>query len=257
MAVVILIIGLIVGGVLSGRELIKAAEIRSVVRQVEEFNVAVNAFKGKFGCLPGDCLDAEDFGFGDTAGNADGYIGCAYDDMVPCENLDVTTETGEYVNFWYHLSAANLIPFSLQPYDDSDTTNQFAGNGFTPPSKLRPKTAPTSPAGATLGWVIRNSIMHARAVPAHNFSLGIRAVSYNSESSYYHGADVYMIDSKMDDGYPWQGSVLEWAFSVDSVGPPVGYIVHNGGGCANFAVTPVAYNLATTTTCSPMIRASF
>lgn len=66
-----------------------------------------------------------------------------------------------------------------------------------------------------------------------------------------------MIDSKMDDGYPWTGNVVEWAFSIDSPGAPAGYIVHNGGGCSNFLASPVTYNIATTTTCSPIIKASF
>lgn len=185
MAIVLVIIGLLVGGVLSGSELIRAATIRATIRQVEGFDVAANAFRGKFNCLPGDCVNADELGFGDTAGDGNGYIGCAYDAMVPCENLGVSTETGEYINFWYHLSASGLIAETLSPYDDSDTTNQFAGNGFTPAAKLRAKTQPTSPAGATLGWTIRNSIMFNRVIPAHNFSLGMRAVSHHNEVVYY------------------------------------------------------------------------
>ena len=54
LAIVIVIIGLLVGGVLAGKELIKQAGIRTQINQFQEVNRAVNTFLAKYGQLPGD-----------------------------------------------------------------------------------------------------------------------------------------------------------------------------------------------------------
>src|ERR1019366_6843373 len=61
MSIVLVIIGLIVGSVLVGRDLIRAAELRSVISEVEKYKTAVMTFKGKYDCLPGDCANATTF----------------------------------------------------------------------------------------------------------------------------------------------------------------------------------------------------
>jgi prepilin-type N-terminal cleavage/methylation domain-containing protein len=63
MSIVIVIIGLIVGGIIVGDSLIHAANVRAAVRQLEEFDTAINNFKEKYNCLPGDCTDAWAYGF--------------------------------------------------------------------------------------------------------------------------------------------------------------------------------------------------
>jgi prepilin-type N-terminal cleavage/methylation domain-containing protein len=63
MAIVIVIIGLLIGGVLVGRDMISAAEVRAQVLQIEKYNTAANVFREKYACLPGDCKNATNFGF--------------------------------------------------------------------------------------------------------------------------------------------------------------------------------------------------
>lgn len=98
MSIVLLIIGLIVGGILVGNDLIVAAKVRATLLQIEQYTTALNAFKTKYGGLPGDIAasDADDLGLESRAGvtgsgdnnglieacNADGassnteYLGC-------------------------------------------------------------------------------------------------------------------------------------------------------------------------------------
>ena len=53
-----MIIGLIVGGVLVGRDLIAAAEVRAQITQIEKYQAAINTFKIKYNnYLPGDIPD--------------------------------------------------------------------------------------------------------------------------------------------------------------------------------------------------------
>jgi hypothetical protein len=60
---VLVIIGLIVGGIMVGGEMIKVAEIRSLVNQEEKFKTAAAAFFLKYNCIPGDCPNASTYGF--------------------------------------------------------------------------------------------------------------------------------------------------------------------------------------------------
>ena len=68
LSLVVVIIGLIVGGVLVGRDLINAAAIRSQISQLEGFDMAVSVFKQKYGALPGDIRNPQDFGLAYEAG---------------------------------------------------------------------------------------------------------------------------------------------------------------------------------------------
>lgn len=79
LSIVLVIVGLIVGGVLVGRDLISAAEVRAQISQIEKYNTAVNTFRGKFNAIPGDmsAATAAQFGFANaacagTAGYRDG-----------------------------------------------------------------------------------------------------------------------------------------------------------------------------------------
>lgn len=76
LSIVLVIIGLIVGGVLVGRDLINAAEVRAQISQIEKLQTAVATFKGKFGELPGDIsyANAVRFGFV-TTGCTDAITG--------------------------------------------------------------------------------------------------------------------------------------------------------------------------------------
>ncbi len=61
LSIVLVIIGLIVGGVMVGRSLIKAAEIQRASSQLMMFKTIFNTFQLKYGCEAGDCTHATDF----------------------------------------------------------------------------------------------------------------------------------------------------------------------------------------------------
>lgn len=117
LSIVLVIIGLIVGGVLVGKDLIEAAKIRSQVSQIEKYQTAANTFRLKYNCIPGDCKDAANFGLpargtwpgqGDGDGKIIGNRGCS-----SCTAGH--RQGGETVMFWVDLSASGLIDtnFSL------------------------------------------------------------------------------------------------------------------------------------------------
>src|SRR5579872_4320852 len=54
LAIVMVIIGLLVSGVLVGQDMIKAATLRSQLTQFSDLDTAVNTFNSKYGGIPGD-----------------------------------------------------------------------------------------------------------------------------------------------------------------------------------------------------------
>ncbi len=122
----LVIIGLIVGGVLTGQTLIAAAGVRAQITQIEKYNTAANTFFTKYGYLPGDipAVPAAQFGFrsrGTQPGQGDGN-----GILQACGSCDYQAAAwgflqnpGEPVMFWEDLSAAHLIEGSFTTADSS------------------------------------------------------------------------------------------------------------------------------------------
>ena len=125
LSIVLVIIGLLAGGVLVGRDLIAAAALRSQITQIEKYNAAANTFRAKYGFLPGDlpANQAAALGFatrtgayGDGDGN--GYVNGKYGASV----AQLPTLGGETVFFWTDLSAAKMIEGSFTYSADDGVT---------------------------------------------------------------------------------------------------------------------------------------
>mgnify|MGYP000373149386 CR=1 FL=1 len=58
LSVVLVIVGLLIGGLLSGQTLIRAAEIRSIATQFTVFNTSAQNFRMKYKAIPGDMTNA-------------------------------------------------------------------------------------------------------------------------------------------------------------------------------------------------------
>jgi prepilin-type N-terminal cleavage/methylation domain-containing protein len=119
MSIVLVIIGLIVGGILVGQQLILAATLRAQVTQIEGFKTAVATFRGKYNCIPGDCANATLFFPADPScrGNATrSYLAAA--NGLTCngngdgiiDNAGTANYDAERNLFWQHLSLAGLVP---------------------------------------------------------------------------------------------------------------------------------------------------
>lgn len=112
-AVVLVIVGLLLGGVLMGRDLVHNAEIVASVRDLERIKTGIATFKMRRG-IPGDYAGAEqrwgaapacpgNASTGSCNGNANSVI-------------DSFVFTGsEATFFWQHLGLANLIPGNFNP----------------------------------------------------------------------------------------------------------------------------------------------
>lgn len=130
LSIALLIIGLIVGGVLKGQELLESARLKSALSQVNEFRLATGVFMDKYNALPGDFDHASEY-ISPTLKNGNN------DGIIEGPGLSSSGSGHEALSYWQHLAAANLLPLSGQtPSSGVATFGQGApkakiGGGFT------------------------------------------------------------------------------------------------------------------------------
>ena len=117
LAIVLVILGLLVGGILSGQAMIRASEVRSVISEKEKYETAINYFKEKYDSLPGDMPDATAFwgSAGGTGSDATCFMNQTATSPATC-NGNGNGQTGnsafgydERFASWKHLANAGLI----------------------------------------------------------------------------------------------------------------------------------------------------
>lgn len=241
LAILLVMIGLLVGGVLVGRDLILTAEARAQIAQIESLRSATNTFRGKFDGLPGDLQSVQAllFGFNQTA---DGCNGTAQGFRDGNGNIEGATGTnslqaqgeGETAFFWADLSTAKLINDNF-PY--ASVTRPQCGTGLDIPQTALSQYFPAAKLGrGNYLYVAYMTQTDAGSLNRWGNYLGIAAVTsvQSSNVSIMSGASIpvtiaYAIDQKMDDGNPRTGIVI------------VGHLT-NGGGLGNFATWDLSSN---------------
>lgn len=84
MAIVLVIIGLLLGGIMQGQSLIRAANVRDLITTATDLSAAVSAFKERYQMLPGDHPTATaDIAGAVGNGNGNGVISAAESTNVP------------------------------------------------------------------------------------------------------------------------------------------------------------------------------
>ena len=94
-AIVLVIIGLLIGGVLKGQAMIQNAKVKRVVKSADEMRAAFYTFYDKFGAYPGDENLAASPPSDTNNGNGDGLIAAAeapfvFQDLVLAGIIDGT-----------------------------------------------------------------------------------------------------------------------------------------------------------------------
>jgi prepilin-type N-terminal cleavage/methylation domain-containing protein len=102
-AIVLVIIGLLLGGILKGQELINSAKVKNLANDFRVIPTYIYAFQDKFKALPGDDISATTHMSACAApcqnGNGNGVIN---------GNWNSVTATDESWQFWAHVRHANL-----------------------------------------------------------------------------------------------------------------------------------------------------
>lgn len=104
-AIVLVIIGLLLGGILKGQELITQGRIRNVSNDMQSMTAAINLYQGRYLALPGDDAGAA-ARWGITAPTpSTGTVG----DGVIAGAYNTATAADESRQFWLHLRRAGLV----------------------------------------------------------------------------------------------------------------------------------------------------
>ncbi len=191
-AIVLVIIGLLLGGVLKGQELITSARVRNIISQQDGIKAAFFGFLDRYRAYPGD-----------YAGAIANIPGCA-----TCQNgnnngqirtIAAGDVVDEQIAVWEHLSRAGFINGSYTYTAGAETT----------------ASAPTNPYGRYLQMIYDNVYDPAASAIRHNLKTGNQVPS-----------DILAeVDRKIDDGSGIGGSFRFSAYPGQSTGggtAPVG-----------------------------------
>ena len=203
LSIVLVIIGLIVGGILVGQDLIKAAQVRSTVAQIEKYNSAVNTFTTKYTGIPGDLNATVATGFGLNSGAGTAGLGDG-NGLIESALTGVNSSTSwgqEAGLFWVHLSQANLI---------DGVFNQTAASiaGAAPAVYTIASIAQILP----LAKIGRGNYISVGSTSGINYyyMAGVTATTAAgalTQSDQLTPIEAYNMDVKMDDGAPNTGVV--------------------------------------------------
>jgi prepilin-type N-terminal cleavage/methylation domain-containing protein len=104
-AIVLVIIGLLLGGVLKGQELITQAKIKNIANDLNGMSAAVYAYQDRYKKFPGDDDGAGRWS-GASTGGGDASVGTL---SVAAASACSSGTTGENCLFWNHLRRSGLI----------------------------------------------------------------------------------------------------------------------------------------------------
>jgi len=180
-AIVLVIIGLLLGGILKGQEMINQAKIKNVVSDFSGISAAYYGYQDRYRAIPGDDPNAATRWTGGVtaAGDGDGQVGGAYNVTCPAA---VVAATPESCKWWDHLRRAGFVAGSggQQPFNAvTGLLGVQTGNG-------------ASPVAATLG---------TDGSATGGFA-GLIVCSANLPDKI-----AIAVDTQMDDGVPVSGTV--------------------------------------------------
>lgn len=178
LAIVLVIIGLLLGGVLKGQELINSAKVKNLANDFRTIPVYIYGYQDKFKALPGDDKSATTHAAATTNGNGNGSLEGNW--------YDVKTQDTEAYNFWQHVRLANLAQGA------TDTGNV--------------DWRPTNADGGSIGIMAGTNVATKTAIKdgAGNAIKG----SFVICSQGILGKYVIQLDVTMDDGNSSTGSML-------------------------------------------------
>ncbi len=179
LSIVLVIIGLLVGAVLGGQEIIEGSKRLSVISNFSDYKSAYDQFKDKYYGLPGDLVDAASY-WPSKATNGDG-------------NSSISTAEG--LDGWQHLSLAGLI--------DGTFSGMASGTASKALLDTDIPSAPFNNSGYTIET--RNTKI-TNSVASIMFGRFNTASSYNSGVISPQGAA--NIDQKIDNNNPSQGQLI-------------------------------------------------
>jgi prepilin-type N-terminal cleavage/methylation domain-containing protein len=245
LSIVLVILGLLVGGVLSGQSLIRAAQLRSVSTEANNLVTAAQTFRDKYFAVPGDMANATSFWMKDAT-NCNGHTGTSgtpgtcNGDSNGMVNASAASSTGESQQLWRHLALAGLIEGTYTGIAGAGGAYHCTIGTSCPRSKM-----------SNSGWGAHGLGNYAGDTGyfagdyGNMLTFGVQTSSEYPSNPALKPEEAWNIDTKMDDGRPGLGKVLAVHYSTCT----------NASGQADVATT---YKLdISTVTCALSFNRSF
>ena len=200
-AIVLVIIGLLLGGILKGQELINSARVKNLATDFRNIPLFIYGYQDRFRVLPGDDpAVVAHLADGTQATTPAGTQG----NGVIGGNWNSNTPTDESFLFWQHVRLAQLAP---------GTTDTAV-----------PDYRPVNAAGGLIG--IQSGIAVAANAPIQSAGVGIRG-AYVICSQGILGNFAIQLDTQMDDGNTATGSMMATpttGYAIGAVATPIANI---------------------------------
>lgn len=211
LSIVLVILGLLVGGVLAGKSLIHAGELRAVSSEQQKIVTAYQAFRDKYFALPGDFSNAT-LVWGKNSSVCNGQSGTATTPGTCNGNADtqilyISTVQHEHWRQWQHLSLAGFIEGTYSGTQSSDVSK---------PSQNSGEIGENMPASKfpNAGWDTRyydtgsgDGTYFAGIAGNLLFFVGDDN-NGNPATAIMTTEDAWNVDTKMDDGMPGTGKLF-------------------------------------------------
>lgn len=189
LSIVLVIIALIIGASLKGRDLIEAARNKAILAEIGNYKIAVNSFYTKFDALPGDFTEATTYWSTGTIADGDG------DGKIYFQN---SSDTYEGYNAWQHLSNERMVNL---PYDGTQTTSAATLDNDVPKAKTGGGYFFAYGSFTNLSTdnvlALGTPMTPTTADDPDTIRLGATITAFNA----------HQIDSKSDDGNPVAGNI--------------------------------------------------
>lgn len=239
LAIVIVIIGFLVAGIAAGSNMIKQAELRSMISDLQSYQTAYNNFVGRYNKVPGDMDVASSY-----------WSNCATTTNTNCDGDGdgiiehaATVAANETKQAWRQLSLAGMIGAGIQEVATADDGNlvlgteapssKKAGVGFMMASGGSPASFGATGALAASDFAASTNVVF---IGSQVTDLGLSGGGLTPE-------EAFNIDQKLDDGLVaggnFQGAATGVVRTIDD------NLVATAGDCS--ATTSNNYTIATTT----------
>jgi prepilin-type N-terminal cleavage/methylation domain-containing protein len=156
-AIVLVIIGLLLGGILKGQELITSARVRNLADQASAVQAAYYGFVDRYHAIPGDMLKSQVCG---AIGTVPGWTGCPTNGPGGDGDSDIENFS-EAAAVWAHLTGARFLQGS------------YTGTATTEPTYIATpnEQAPRNPWGGFLLLARTDDYLDSIAAPAPRLHL--------------------------------------------------------------------------------------
>lgn len=133
LSIVMIIIGLLIGGVLKGQELIQNAKAKRLMSDIKGYQSATLIFQDSYRSLPGDITQPDNLlpnceslpSCVSSGGNGDSYVGTR--NISNWSHNNQSAANTEATRFWTHLFAADLISL-ISAQDNGEWGGLYPGS---------------------------------------------------------------------------------------------------------------------------------